>query len=455
MKGMMKRIALLVSLAAAAALSSACSESAQGPANVLLVTLDTTRADRLGCYGHPGGTSPAIDALAKEGVRFDLAVAQAAVTPVSHASILTGLNPYQHGLRVVYGASGFRLNENSPPTLAEILKEQGFRTAAFVSAFTASEFYGLHRGFEKFESGLAGDLDSKVEIDAEGRADWDVGRNQRRADETVDSALAWLAKEKEPFFLWLHLFDPHDPALTPPDEFCEPFLEGKAAGPEMTRALYDAEVAFMDLHLSRVFELLRSQGRLDDTIVVVTNDHGEGLGDHGWWAHRILYQEQIRMPLVLRLPGGPRGAVVPELVRSIDIAPTILERLGLEAPPMEGKSLLGLVRGEEEPERIAYADALLKLDDNKPENVRGIYDDLMYCAMTRSFKLIHRTLQPEASELYHLTEDPAEQRNVIGEYPEQRESLMKFLEQPGVMIGELIPEGEEDAAARRLKELGY
>jgi hypothetical protein len=124
-------------------------------------------------------------------------------------------------------------------------------------------------------------------------------------------------------------------------------------------------------------------------------------------------------------------------------------------PKVEGKSMMGLIRGEPEPERIAYSDALIRLDDNRPDHAQGIYDDLMYCVMTRSWKLIHRHFNPEASELYRIDIDPKEQQNVIDQFPEKRDELFRFLEKPGIMIEELIPRGEEDEAARRLRELGY
>jgi arylsulfatase A-like enzyme len=432
----------------------ACSDSRDRP-NILLVTLDTTRADRLGCYGYDKPLTPRIDQVAREGVLFELAIAQAAVTPVSHASILTGLYPFQHGLRVLYGASNYRLEEGRHAALAEILKQEGWRTAAFVSSFPVSEYFGLHHGFDVFETGLSGDLEKKMFINDEGKAQWAVDRNQRRADVTTDQALSWLRETKGPFFMWLHFFDPHDASLTPAPRFVQPYLKGRRKQIDLARALYDAEVAFMDLQLGRLFDLLKEQGLYENTIVVITNDHGEGLGDHDWWAHRILYQEQIRMPLIVRLPGGPAGKVVPDLVRGIDIMPTILECIGVACPPVEGRSLMGFIRGEPEPERVAYSDALIRLDDNRPDHAIGIYNDLMYCVMTRSWKLIHRHFQPEASELYRIDIDPGEERNVIEDFPEKREELFGFLETPGIMIEKLIPRAEEDEAARRLRELGY
>ncbi|MFH2003069.1 MAG: sulfatase [Planctomycetota bacterium] len=429
--------------------------------NILLITLDTTRADRLGCYGYPKPTSPHIDELAGEGIRFDFAIAQASVTPVSHASILTGLYPFQHGLRVIHGASSFRLKEGAHPTVATLLKEQGWKTAAFVSAFPVSEYFGLHFGFDTFDNGIQGNVEDKMKITETGQAVYALEKNQRRADETTDKALRWLEKNEgqDSFFMWVHYFDPHDQRIKPPRDFCAPFLKDSEPGDSEKRSIYDAEVAFMDQQIGRIFDCLKAEDRFDDTLILITNDHGQGLGDHDWWNHRILYQEQIHMPLVMRLPGGPAGRVIPDLVRSIDIMPTLLEFAGVPVPRVEGKSLLGLIRGEPEPERIAYADALIRLDDNRPTREEfteeGKYNDLMYCVMTRSWKLIHRYFHPEASELYRIDQDLQERENVIDQYPEKRDELFQFLERPGVMIEKLIPASEENEATQRLRELGY
>ena len=161
------------------------------------------------------------------------------------------------------------------------------------------------------------------------------------------------------------------------------------------------------------------------------------------------------MPLIVRFPEGPRNRTVPDLVRGIDIMPTMLQYAGIEIPPMAGKSLMGLMEGKAEPERTAYADALIRLDDNRPDSAEGIYNDLLYCVMTRDWKLIHRHFNPKASELYRLDQDPNELYNVIDQYPEKRDELFEFLEIPGVMIEKLIPRGSDNEAMERLNQLGY
>jgi len=437
---------------------------AQARPNILLITLDTTRADRLGCYGYALPTSPNIDELAAEGVRFDMAIAQAAVTPVSHASILTGLNPFEHGLRVLYGATNYRLEEGDCPTLATILSDEGWATGAFVSSFPVSEFFGLHHGFDLFDTGISGDVEEKMIVDNEKKASWKVNENQRRADVTTDEAIAWLEEVDDPFFMWLHFFDPHDSSVLPPREIMEGIFLKFCPNPmavsseERSRALYDAEIFFKDQQLGRLFDHLKETGQYDNTIIVLTNDHGEGLGDHDWWFHRILYQEQIRMPLIVRLPEGPRGTVVADTVRSIDIMPTILDEVGVEIPSISGETLSGLMAGETEGDRIAYADALIRLDDNRPKHAESednIYNDLMYTVIKGPWKLIYHRYHEEASMLFRLDEDPREENNVIDRFPEIRDELMKILRTEGIMIEKLIPRAPDSDASDRLNKLGY
>jgi arylsulfatase A-like enzyme len=428
------------------------------PPNVVLITLDTTRADRLGCYGYPKETSPCLDRLAEEGVVFDFALAQAAVTPVSHASILTGLNPYRHGVRVIHGKAGYRLSTDHP-TLTTLLKEAGWKTAAFLSAFPVSEYYGFHHGFDKFISGISKEGARQVGFDEEGKFTWSVTRNQRRAEVTTQEARRWLRKRKKPFFLWVHYFDPHDPTLMPPDHIVEQFRQdaSKNSREDRLKLLYDAEIFYMDQQIGSLLERLRETGHYDNTIFIVVADHGEGLGDHDWWYHRALYQEQLRLPLIIRLPEGPSGVRVKELVRSIDILPTVLEALDLPIPSgVEGKSLLKLMEGRGDAPRFAYADAINLLDNNLRDGTLVRNQDLMYCVTDGTWKLIHRQFNPDQSELYNLKTDPGELRNVIDQYPKEHERLMQLLEQTGGRIDELIEAAPENPdVLQRLKDLGY
>jgi len=452
----------IVSLALASiglGLCASCSESPtqsgpRGRPNVLLVTLDTTRADRLSCYGYEKKTTPNLDALAADAIRFDFAIAQSAVTPVSHASILTGRNPYSHGLRVIFAAEGYRLPRDVP-TLATILGDAGWKTGAVLSSFTVSRFFGLDRGFAHWDDGVSAE-GSGFQKRAEGAWDWNLAENQRRSDATTDLAIAWLRETNAPWCLWVHYWDPHDAVLTPPAEFLRTRMPTAASSPaEQLLALYDAEVEYMDAQFGRLMAHLTETGQLDNTIVVVVADHGEGLGDHDWWHHRILYQEQIHLPLIVRLPAGPRGVAQRELVRSIDVLPTILEAAGLAAPQgVEGRSLTEVLRADAAP-RTAYADQLNLFDLNAAMLKRRPLDDLLHVAMDRRWKLIYRPRRPELSELYDLEADPRERENLYASRPEEAQRLLALLDASGGFRDEPFGEGDDPEAIRRLKSLGY
>jgi len=423
--------------------------------NVLLVTLDTTRADHLGCYGYPKPISENLDRLAAGATVFDRAIVQAAVTPVSHASLFTGLNPYSHGLRVMHGLSENRLAD-SHLTLAEVLREAGYATAGFVSAFPVTERFGLHQGFDTFDADFLRDPPERL-VAEDGSANTD--RNQRRADATSDRALSWLRGAPEPFFLWLHYFDPHDPLMTPPPAFVESFGPLGGSEHEMLRALYDAEIAYMDRHLGRVLDALERRGALEEMVVVVIADHGEGLGDHDWWTHGILYQEQIRVPLIIRAPGRPAGRRVDALVRSIDVMPTVLELLGwpdAALPPTEGQSLVPLLDGAADPQRLAYADSVNVLTYTVRPTIVDKQDDMLFALMRGPWKYIHHRKHTERSELYHLDRDRREQHNLYAAHPEVVRDLLNELRARRVLPGQRS--GREPTSAEdreRLKALGY
>jgi arylsulfatase A-like enzyme len=237
----------------------------------------------------------------------------------------------------------------------------------------------------------------------------------------------------------------------PPDDFEVPF---EVSTPQ---DVYDAEVAYVDAQFGRLVDTLHADGRLDRTLLAVTADHGQGLGDHGWWNHRLLYQEHIRLPLVLRFPGEPAGAVVDELVRSVDLYPTLLEAAGVHAPAsVEGRSLLPLWRGEPDAPRSAYADQLNLWDTNAVMLEKRPDDDLLHVWMDREWKLIHRPTAPERSELYHLTEDPGELVNVYADHPEVAARMLVQLEALGAFRAEGFGDVEAgDARTEALNALGY
>ncbi len=422
--------------------------------NVLLVTLDTTRADALGCYGADTSATPNLDALAARGTRFEQAIATSALTPVSHASILSGLQNPEHGLRVLSAGSGFRLPAEVP-TLASVLHDAGYATAAVHSAFPVSAWFGFERGFDRFES-----FDTSLE-GAGGERQVNVLAYQRRADETTSLVLDWLARRTQPYFLWVHYWDPHDAWKLPPAEYLPADLPRDAQGlPRESRALYAAEVRFVDHEIGRLLEDLRARGDLEHTLVVVVGDHGEGLGDHGWWHHRLLYQEQIRVPLLVAVPARAPTAPVAAQVRTIDIFPTVLELLGVRAPrPVSGRSLVPLLEGRAEAPRTAFADQINGYDRNASLVRERPLDDFLYAVLREGWKLVYRPAHPEASELFDLAHDPHELANRYGAEPDRVRTLLVELARQNPWVTAPFPEAAPAEGVRRarnvLQGLGY
>ena len=400
--------------------------------HVLLITLDTTRADRLGCYGYDQPTTPNLDQLADDAVLFDMAIAQAAVTPVSHASILTGLNPHHHGLRVMHGLAANTLDEKHT-TLAEVWQAAGGRTAAFVSAFPVTPTFGLGQGFEHFDMDFPNADGEGLVSEAEG---WvSTGSSQRRADATTTAAITWLESQPEaetPLLMWVHYFDPHDPFVLPPKEMLGQFPPRSKDRADVLRAIYDGEVAYMDAQIGRLFDAFKQRGLWDRTIVVVVADHGEGLGDHDWWTHGILYQEQIHVPQIVRVP-GIRPRRVMQLVRTIDLMPTVLELADVPdalRPVMDGEGLTYLMRtGWTGKPRVAYSDSVNMLGYGRFDDSirRDDKYEKLYCLIDGSYKLIFHQLQPENTEFYDLLTDPREQTNLAASKPPAMLAMMEQL----------------------------
>jgi choline-sulfatase len=346
--------------------------------NVLLITIDTLRADALRSYGGRAAT-PNLDRLASGGVRFTFAHAQSVVTLVSHTNILTGEYPYQHGVR---DNAGFRLAPGST-TLATILHARGVPTGAFVGAFPVNRQFGLAQGFDVYD-----DVGARDALAA------DFSLPERRAAEVVKVATAWIATQQKPWFAWVHVFDPHAPYAPPP-----PFDTQYAANP------YAGEVAYVDSALGPLLDLARRQAR--PTTIVVTGDHGEALGDHGERTHGLFaYESTLHIPLLLAQVGGTiverRAGVTSDVaVRHVDILPTVTDLLGIAPPPnLPGRTLLTARNGEREP-RPSYFEAMTAMLKRGWAPLTGIvaggdkYIDL-----------------PD-NELYDLRADPREQNNLV------------------------------------------
>jgi tetratricopeptide (TPR) repeat protein len=346
--------------------------------NVLLITIDTLRADALGSYGGKAVT-PNLDRLARDGVRFTFAHAHAVVTLVSHASILTGQYPFQHGVR---DNAGFRLPD-SAQTLAEMLHAKGLRAGAFVGAFPVNRQFGLAQGFDVYD-----DVGARDALSA------DFALPERRAGEVVARAARWIEGQHGKWFAWVHVFDPHAPYAPPP-----PFDSQYAANP------YAGEVAYVDSALGPLIDLARRQLRL--TSVIVTGDHGEALGDHGERTHGVFaYEPTLKIPLIVAQVGA--GAPAPDAdavsdvpVRHVDIVPTVADLLNFAAPAgLPGRTLLTAQRGEREP-RPSYFEAMT------PMLKRG-WAPLMGIVAGRD-KYIDLPLD----ELYDLSSDPQEAHNLV------------------------------------------
>ena len=361
--------------------------------NVLLVTIDTLRADRLGCYGFPQARTPHIDRLAAEGVRCENAVSAAPITMPSHSTILTGLYPPAHGVR----DNGVYALGDDVVTLPERLKARGYATQAFVSAVVLSRRYNLTQGFDDYDDDLwAEDAPKMFMI------------RDRPAERTAEKFVTWLEgwhkdSGRRPFFAWVHFFDPHQP-YSPP-----------AADRALSPTLYDAEIAAADRGVGRLVEVLRAKGILDDTLVVLTADHGESLGEHQEKTHAIfIYDATVHVPLVWRHPRTlPSGSVYAGPVRGVDIVPTILGILGLPGgSETQGQELLAALRGTVRPPELPqYSESLLSELGFGMAPLHGVRWD--------GYKWI-RAPKPE---LYDLRNDPKELKNL---YPgdERRARLL-------------------------------
>jgi choline-sulfatase len=397
--------------------------------NIVLVTLDTTRADRMGFLGSTRGLTPALDTLAREGVVFEKAFAQAPITTVSHATILSGTYPQFHGVNDF----GVPLPA-SIPWLPDVLRGQGYRTAAFVGALILDPRGGLapgfDRGFDTYDAGF------KIKRGKEDR----YATMERRGGEVVSRALAWLAQRPAgPFFLWVHFYDAHDPYEAP-----EPFRS------RFVKAPYDGEIAYVDAQVGKLVAGLRSARVLDATAVAVLADHGESLGEHGESTHGVfLYDPTIRVPLLIKRPGGrDAGRRVASRVSAVDLAPTLLELAGVAAPgAMQGQSLLPLVSAARPADRPAYAET------DYPRRAFG-WSSL---AAWRVDRFLY--VKAPRRELYDTAADPAAAHNLAVERAPLADGVARRLEEfrtRTAAAGDRAPVPAVDPAlAEKLAALGY
>ena len=391
--------------------------------NVLLVTIDTLRADALGSYGGPAAT-PNLDRLAAAGARFEFAHAHAVVTLPSHASILTGLYPFEHGL---HDNAGYRLPDDRP-TLAAMLRARGFATGAFVAAFPLDSQFGLDAGFDVYDDRFG---------HAEGPSDFTIA--ERPAEAVVAAARAWIESQRGLWFAWVHLFDPHAAYRPPP-----PFAARYAGSP------YHGEVAYADHALGPLLAAAAEDGGRP-TFVVVTADHGEALGEHGERTHGLFaYEATLRVPLIFAQLGRAAagrsgdGVVAAEPARHVDIVPSVLDALSLPAPPaLPGRSLLDPAPAGAENEPLSYFEALSASLNRGWAPLRGV--------LAGRDKYIDLPLP----ELYHLEADPAESDNLVAERAGRAQELARLLKDlpaPNPLDRRVA---ESAPVVARLQSLGY
>ncbi len=393
------------------------------PRHLVLFTLDTTRADALGSYGGPVSATPHLDQLAAAGVRFDNAVSSSPITGPAHAAVMTGRYPARYGVRD---------NATTPlpdeaVTLAERLRDAGFSTGGFIGAFVLDRAYGFAQGFDAFEGF------DRVEAGREANA-------ERRGDAVVDEALEWLAgvDPGQRVFLWVHLYDPHAPYSAP-----APF-----AGRHPDRPYVD-EVSYMDAQVGRVLDALRNRGMFDDSLVVAIADHGESLGEHGEDEHGVfLYESVIRVPFLVAGPPARQGLVIAEQVRSIDVAPTVLDLLDVApATDADGESLSTLLRGESRSTvPVAYAESYYPKWHYGWSELRALRAD--------GWKVI----DAPRPELYAIDKDPREMNNLV----DTQQSLAQRMVSEAQAIEHSLTGGKavttpapSPDTLERLRSLGY
>jgi len=398
--------------------TGACVRDRQ-PAPIILISIDTLRADHLPAYGYTGVRTPNIDALAAEGVVFDRAWSHAPQTLPAHASILSGALPFEHGVR---DNLGFTVKQGQW-LVQTALKNQGWPTGAFVSAFVIRAATGLNQGFDTYDSEMppaSGELS--------------IGQVQRDGEKTLAAAVKWIdARDRaKPFFLFFHLYEPHKP-YKPPQRFS-------------SYAPYDGEIAYADELVGRLFDHLRGIGLYDRSTIILLSDHGEGLGDHGEQEHGLfLYQETTRVPLIVKQPGTRASPRYGGPVQHIDVAPTILELAGL--PPeksLKGRSLQRVLQGGGSlPDTGIYAEALYS-------RYHFGWSELYSLTDAR-----YRLIRAPRDELFDAEKDPKDGASIAAERPQVRQAMRSALDAMIANAGITAPSAVTDEDRQRLAALGY
>lgn len=403
-------------------------EGAKGPWNLLLITLDTTRQDHLGCYGYDLPLTPFLDEIAQRGILFERAISAVPVTLPSHCTMLTGLNPQEHGVR----NNGTFLLDSTYVTVAEVLSAAGYATGATIGAMPLEKEFGIAQGFDTYDDDFPEQIHGEDAV------------LERPAAEVTELASTWIRDHQSgPFFHWAHYYDPHYP-YTPPAQFAQRF-----------GFPYDGEIAYMDSELRRLFQLIDELALLDNTWVLIVSDHGESLGDHGEPAHGMLVYRATQDAVCILIPprqwnGLPeqqtRNRRIEEVVALRDIAPTMINALSLpqDRLPCSGSSLLPLVADTWDGPRVAYMETVVPFIDHEWSELRGI----------RSKRWTY--IRAPEPELYDLEDDPEEQVNAIYQYPEVAQRLEAWCELFARSAEKPLETQQIDPRTlERLRSLGY
>jgi arylsulfatase A-like enzyme/cytochrome c-type biogenesis protein CcmH/NrfG len=394
--------------------------------NVVVITIDTLRADHLGCYGDRQIKTPNIDALAQDGLRFERAYTPVPVTLPAHSALFTGTYPLRSGM---HDFADNKLNSNQP-TLASVLKANGYATGAVIGSAVLDSRFGLNQGFDFYYD----------HFDFSRLQESNLDEMERPADAVADQAIDWLDKNyQKKFFLWMHLYDPHYP-YRPPSPYSEEYKDRP----------YDGEIAFADSQAGRLIRELKDKGVYQNTVIVLTGDHGESLGEHGEKTHGFfIYNATLHIPVILRLPGGPAARTVSALVSLPDLMPTVLAYLKVDVPSgVQGRNLLPVFDSKDKDSAYSlYAETFLpRLHFNWSE-LRG--------TETENYHFI----DAPKPELYDLSKDPGETNNL---YPqkkavaeEMRAKLTALIQQYGTGQELAQKTGLDPALMERLKSLGY
>jgi len=393
--------------------------------NVLLITIDTLRADHVGCYGAKNIETPTLDALARDGIVFDRAISQVPLTWPSHAAILTGTYPFQNGVRDFTGhplSLQFR-------TIAQAFKQAGYATGAVISSFVLDRSWGLARGFDYYDDAFS----------ATAFQQRDLALVDRKAQESVDHALNWLKKTpKRPFFLWLHLYDPHSP-YDPPEPYRSLYKDH----------LYDGEIAYADHELGRLIASLRNRGEYDNSVIAFVSDHGESLGDHGEQEHGFfIYNSTIHVPLIIKAPAS-RRVQHDHIVRPVEISatgPTLLELAGVKDAIKQQFQTSSLLMAEDA-EQAAYSETLYPFSSFGWSPLHSLQT-----------KQYHFIAAPEP-ELYDIVQDPGEKNNLVEQQPAivavMKSKIRQRVEHNPFQLRSSGTTGLNPASSEKLRALGY